>query len=119
MSKLFGEYLKRENTFFGMIGGILPDPDKILAERGGISAYKDLLIDPHLTATILQRKMQVLQMGWEVESENDEQLKNEAIEIMQAIPVQIFGSQVLDAILYGFNVSEIIWERKNGKIVPT
>jgi len=42
MSKLFGEYLKRENTFFGMIGGILPDPDKILAEKGGITAYKDL-----------------------------------------------------------------------------
>ena len=42
MSKLFGEYLKRENTFFNMIGGILPDPDKILAEKGGITAYKDL-----------------------------------------------------------------------------
>ncbi|PIQ08118.1 MAG: hypothetical protein COW71_13585 [Ignavibacteriales bacterium CG18_big_fil_WC_8_21_14_2_50_31_20] len=117
MSKLFGEYLKRENTFFNMIGGILPDPDKILAERGGISAYKDLLIDPHLTATILQRKMQVLQMGWEVESENDE-LRKEGIEIMRGIPLQIVGSQILDSILFGYNVSEIIWEKKGGKLVP-
>ena len=116
---LYSEYLKRANTFMAMINGILPDPDKVLNESGNnISIYKDLLIDPHLSATILQRKMQVLQMGWEVESTN-EQLKNEAIEIMQAIPIQIFGNQVLDAILYGFNVSEIIWERKNGKIVPT
>ncbi|MDA3861468.1 MAG: DUF935 family protein, partial [Melioribacteraceae bacterium] len=118
MSKLTTEYLKRENSFLSMIGGILPDPDKILTGQGNdITAYKDLLIDPHLTATILQRKMQVLQMGWEV-SCIDETLKQEGIDIMRTMPMQIIGSQILNALLYGYNVSEIIWEKKDSKIIP-
>ncbi len=127
MSKLTSEYLKRENTFLSMIGNILPDPDRVLENNGNdIQIYKDLLVDPHLTATILQRKMQVLQMGWEVEC-SDEQLRLEGIEIMRNIPLQVVGSQILDCVLYGFNVCEIIWSRytlKNGatpnkaRIVP-
>lgn len=114
MSKLYMEYLKRENTFLGMIGDILPDPDKILEQNGNdLSIYRDLLIDPHLTATILQRKMQVLQMGWEVESES-EQLRNEGIEIMRRFPMQNIMSQMLDSVLYGFSVSEILWEKDLG-----
>lgn len=110
MSKLYSEYLSRKNTLFGMIGEILPDPDKILEENGNdLSIYKDLLVDPHLTATILQRKMQVLQMGWEVESESDK-LRHEGIEIMRRFPLQEISSQILDCLLYGYNVSEIIWD---------
>jgi len=105
------EYLKRENTFLGMIGNILPDPDKILEQNGNdLSIYRDLLIDPHLTATVLQRKMQVLQMGWEVESES-EQLRNEGIEIMRRFPMQNIMSQMLDSVLFGYSVSEILWEK--------
>lgn len=119
MSKLYSTYLKRENTFLGMIGNILPDPDKVLENNGNdIQIYKELLIDPHLTATILQRKMQVLQMGWEVQCE-DEKMREEGISIMRKIPMQTVGSLILDSILYGYNVSEIIWEKENGKIVPS
>jgi len=109
MSKLYGEYLSRKNSLFGLIGDILPDPDRILEENGNdLSIYRALLIDPHLTATVLQRKMQVLQMGWEIESES-EKLRKEGIEIMRDFPLQEIASQMLDAILFGFNVSEIIW----------
>jgi phage gp29-like protein len=115
MSKLYSEYLKRESTFLGMIGDILPDPDKVLETNGNdIQVYKDLLVDPHLTATILQRKMQVLQMGWEIICD-DEKMRKEGVEIMQNIPMQIVGSQILDSILYGFNVCEIIWFRSAPK----
>ncbi|MCF6270988.1 MAG: DUF935 domain-containing protein [Melioribacteraceae bacterium] len=117
MSRLFSEYLKRGNSLMGLIGNILPDPDKILEQNGNdLSIYKDLLVDPHLTATILQRKMQVLQMGWEVESES-EQLRNEGIEIMRSFHMQEIISQMLDSVLFGFNVCEIIWSvfaPKNG-----
>lgn len=118
MSKLTKEYLKRENTFIGMINGLLPDPDKILIDNGlTVEQYTELLVDPHLTATILQRKMQVIQMGWEVFCE-DEKLRQEGIEIMENLPMNNYVSQVLDAVLYGFNVGEIIWEEENGKLNP-
>ena len=46
MSKLYSEYLKRENSLMGLIGNVLPDPDKILEENGNdLSIYKDLLVD--------------------------------------------------------------------------
>ncbi len=45
----------------------LPDPDKILADNNyDYAILRDLLSDAHLMATIQQRKMQVMQMGWEV-----------------------------------------------------
>ena len=51
----------------------LPDPDKILAENNyDFSILRDLLSDAHLIAAIQQRKMQVMQMGWEVDYEQDE-----------------------------------------------
>ena len=44
----------------------LPDPDKILIENEyDYEIYRDLLLDPHLMATIQQRKMQVMQLEWE------------------------------------------------------
>ena len=52
---------------------ILPDPDKILIENEyDYEIYRDLLLDPHLMATIQQRKMQVMQLEWEVQSAKGE-----------------------------------------------
>ena len=62
----------------------LPDPDKILEENNyDYEIYRDLLTDPHLMATIQQRKMQVQQMGWELEFSGTEKIKQRLIEISQ------------------------------------
>ena len=54
----------------------LPDPDKILADNNyDYAILRDLLSDAHLMATIQQRKMQVMQMGWEVEYEQGKSIK--------------------------------------------
>lgn len=98
----------------------LPDPDKILAENNyDYEILRDLMSDPHLIATVQQRKMQVAQMGWEVTNIEDEELKLEIINIIKELDLQKIISDVLDAILYGFSILEIRWELKeNKKIVP-
>lgn len=97
----------------------LPDPDKILEENGyDYSVLRDLQNDAHLMATIQQRKMQVLQMGWEVQYETDEKIKKEAIEIMRELPLGAIMNNILDAIFFGYSVGEVEWKFVNDKIIP-
>lgn len=97
----------------------LPDPDKILQLNGyNYDIYRDLLTDAHLTSVIQQRKMQVIQMGWEVDNIKDDEKKKEAIKIISDLNMNKIGSDILDALLFGFVVSEIIWEFKDGKYMP-
>lgn len=115
---LMKEYLKRETGFFKILNNILPNPDKIKEKNGGsYDIYRDIMIDSHLSAVIEQRKMQVLQMGWEVACMNEEKRK-EALTIIQNMNLQNIGNQILNSILFGFNVSEIIWKREKNKIIP-
>lgn len=97
----------------------LPDPDKILQLNGyNYEIYRDLLNDAHLTSVIQQRKMQVIQMGWEVDNISDEEKKKEAIGIISDLNMNKISSDILDAILFGFVVGEVIWELRDGKYVP-
>jgi len=97
----------------------LPDADRILIENGyDYSIYRDLLKDPHLTAVIQQRKMQVLQMGWEIDNNSDSKLKDEIIELVNRWDIGKIGSSVLDAYLFGFVVGEIVYQYKSGKYIP-
>ncbi len=100
------------------VHGYLPDPDKILAENGyDYEILRDLTRDGHLSAAITQRKMQVLQMGWEITYDNEE-IKKEAMEITRSLDLQKIASQLLDCILYGYEVAEIEYQLMNGKITP-
>lgn len=97
----------------------LPDPDKILQLNGyNYDIYRDLLNDAHLTSVIQQRKMQVIQMGWEVDNITDTEMKKEAIKIISDLNMNKISSDILDAVLFGFVVAEVIWELKDGKYIP-
>ena len=55
---------------------VLPDPDVIFTENNNdYSVYRDLFTDPHLMATIQQRKMQVMQMDYQVDYSGENQNK--------------------------------------------
>ena len=59
--KLTSEWATRDKLeFLNRLMTVLPDPDEILAENGyDFKIYRDLLTDPHLTATVQQRKLQI------------------------------------------------------------
>ena len=115
---LMSEFATREKMqLYERFYTSLPDPDKILqANNYNYDIYRDLLTDPHLAAAIQQRKMQVLQMGWELGG-NDKMIK-EAIEIVQDLDLQRIASDMLEAIYFGYAVGEIEWELIGGKLVP-
>ena len=99
----------------------LPDPDKILIENEyDYEIYRDLLLDPHLMATIQQRKMQVMQLEYELqqsaESIAHSKLQKELEEIFGEIDFNDLISEIMDAIFFGYSVVELTW-KKEGKIL--
>jgi len=118
-SYLLRQIANRENLGLNSFFTNLPDPDQILAENGyDYKILRDLLIDAHLTAVVMQRKAQVLKTGWEITNIKNEKLKEEVIEFLSNYNLRKIISEMLDAFLYGFQVCEINWGIKDNKIIP-
>jgi phage gp29-like protein len=125
---LLTEFASRNKVdVFNSLYKALPDPDKILEENNyDYDIYRDLLNDPHLMATVQQRKMQVMQMGWELECDpsslryagQGELIKEKVMKVMRALPLNKIMSDVLDAVFFGFNVGEIEWKKEGREIIP-
>lgn len=132
--KLTSEWATRDKLeFLNRLMTVLPDPDEILAENGyDFKIYRDLLTDPHLTATVQQRKLQILQMDWEVVESaerigqsakgkvqsdpstslrmtNQTDIKKKAEKILNDLPLQRIMSEILDCILFGMTIQEITY----------
>mgnify|MGYP001160644571 CR=1 FL=1 len=120
--KLTSEWATRDKLeLLNRLMTVLPDPDEILAENGyDFKIYRDLLTDPHLTATMQQRKLQILQMDWEV-TENakgiahsakrlgQSTIKVKAERVLNDLPLQRIMSEILDCVLFGMTIQEITY----------
>ncbi|MGB5895433.1 MAG: DUF935 family protein [Ignavibacteriaceae bacterium] len=119
-TKLFSEFASREQLeLLNRMMRVLPDPDQILQENGyDFSIYRDLLTDAHLMATVQQRKMQIIQMNWEVEYELDNEIKDKAEKILNNLPLQNIISEILDCIFFGMTIQEVEWKQIEDQIIP-
>ena len=102
----------------------LPDPDKILIENEyDYEIYRDLLLDPHLMATIQQRKMQVMQLEYEIqqsaEGKGQSVIAKELEEIFEEIDFNDLESELMDAIFFGYSVVELTWKKDGKRLLPT
>lgn len=116
--KLTSEWATRDKLeFLNRLMTVLPDPDEILAENGyDFKIYRDLLTDPHLTATVQQRKLQILQMDWEVIQSSSSssglsssEMKRKAERVLNDLPLQRIMSEILDCVLFGMTIQEITY----------
>lgn len=103
----------------------LPNPDLILRKLGANPViYKELLTDPHVFSCVQSRISGVSSMLWKL-NYNQFTIENsqEYIAFMDAIfeklNIDTLIKQMMDAVLYGYSVFEIIWKIDNGKIIPT
>jgi len=117
LKKDFAKADKINSTF--QLYSSLPDPDKILAENNyDYAILRDLLNDPHLSAVVQQRKSLVQQLGWEITCEGDKETEMKVVKWMQKLEIDTIIENMLDCILYGYEVLEINWGIKNGEIYP-
>ncbi len=97
----------------------LPDPDTIFNENEcDYKIYRDLLNDPHLISVIQQRKMQVMQMDYQIDYEGDAKVKTDIENVFVRLNLSDLVSDIMDAIFFGFAVQEINWVKKDSKLFP-
>ncbi len=102
----------------------LPLMDPTLTTRGeALAVYRELLRDARVRATLNKRKSKVLRREWVVEPGGerpiDEQAAEGAREMIAALPFDAICRRLLDALLFGYAVAEIIWGRDaRGRIAP-
>ena len=98
----------------------LPDPDPVLRKQGrDIRIYKDLLTDAHVGACADSRKAGVLTQEWKIERGKANSRRHSFIESVFAnLDVHRIITEILDAPLYGYKPLEIVWEKRDGLLVP-
>ncbi len=103
-------------------GKILLNPDKTLRQEGlnNTELYEDLLRDPQVRAHLQTRRLAVIGKEWSVEPATgkraDQKIADFVKEVFLNFDFDTARYALLQGILTGFKVSEIMWERSEGDI---
>lgn len=105
---------------FHALGMYLPNPDPILKAIGkDIKVYRELRADAHVGGCIRRRKAAVKALEWGIDKEKSRSRVAKSIEsIFAGLPIKDILTEMLDAVLYGYQPMEITWEKVGGYIVP-
>jgi phage gp29-like protein len=109
---------KTHNMSFFEYIGLLPNPDKLLATKGNnrYDIYRKLKNDPHIWSCIQSRKSGVVAHKIEiVQDEVDADVYELVRYIFSQIDLNKLVRQMLEAVLFGFQTFDIVWERNNFK----
>ena len=107
-------------------GGVLQNPDRVLKKRGGLlglDTYSNLEEDAHVRTVLSKRKRAVIAREWFVNEADSDDPKAVAAaelvrEIMSDAKIDKVSKGLLDAVLKGFAVAEVIWQYVDGLIKP-
>lgn len=104
----------------GALSYYLPDPDKVLRSQGkDVRVYRDLLTDAHVGSVVDSRKAGVLTQEWTIERGKANRRRHELVKsVFESLDVHRIITDILEAPLFGFAPIEIIWERRDGLILP-
>lgn len=106
--------------------GTMVHADDTLLRRGGgkgLKIYDEIERDTHAYAVLQKRKHELVGREWDVEAASDDDGDVEVAEFCRAqfkrLPFDRMCLELLDANLKGFAVSETMWARDGGWIVPS
>ncbi len=115
--------IKRDITFPAFMG-LLANRDDTLLTRGsgkGLKLYDEIERDCHAFAVLQKRKLAVIARQWEVQPATDAPLDKKAADICRRQLTNMNIDQVsvdlLDALLKGYAVGEIMWGVDGSEIV--
>lgn len=105
--------------------GVLRTNDPLLLERGngGVELYRDLNRDGKVFAGLQKRQLALIGKEWQVEPRNKGSAKGTAdaetlTGILKACSFDKLCAELLEALLVGFAVSEIVWTVQDGLVMP-
>lgn len=107
---------------------MLRPTDEVLAEEGrdkGLKIYEEVERDPLAHSVLQKRKLGLIQRDWEVEPGGKRRQDKKAAELAERVVNGDWGLSfdkvcldLLDATLKGFAVAEIVWDIRDGFVVP-
>lgn len=98
----------------------LPDPDPVLRKLGrSVEVYDEIRADAKVNACIEQRKAGTSSLEWGLNADAQNGKATEIIEqALKALDMPRIISECLDSVLYGFQPLEVLWEQRDGLILP-
>ncbi len=104
---------------------VLQPLDDTLLQRGGgkgLGLYAEVERDTHAHAVLEKRKLALIAREWTIEAASDDPLDQAGADLVEsvlsALPFDRICRDLLDATLYGFAVSEVVWARVGNSIRP-
>lgn len=117
--------IAKVNPFEPIFNDTLRPKDATLATRGGgkgIWIYDEIERDCHAYAVLQKRRLSVISNEWHVEaggtSRADKIAAERAEAMLKALPFDRICAELLDAILKGYSVGEIMWRPEAAEVVP-
>ncbi|WP_432719858.1 DUF935 family protein [Jeongeupia wiesaeckerbachi] len=109
----------RSIDFYGL-STYLPNPDTVLKALGkDIKVYRELRADAHVGGCIRRRKAAVKALEWGIDKDRAKSRTAKAIEAIFAnLDLSRIITEMLDAVLYGYQPMEVMWGKVGGLIVP-
>ena len=105
--------------------GVLRTNDPLLLERGngGVELYRDLRRDGKVFDGLQKRQLALIGKPWQVEprAKDDAKASKDAetlTAILKGIAFDRLCGELLEALLAGFAVAEVVWTVKDGLVVP-
>lgn len=118
---LSDEIATRARSLDFMFGGmLLPNPDPVLRARGQhIRVYRDLRVDAHVGGCVRRRKSAVKALQWGLDRGQSPARVHKSIEHLFAdLPMDQIIGEALNAVLYGYQPMEIMWQSRGAMWVP-
>ncbi len=111
---------------FPAFAGVLRETDDTLITRGqgkGLKLYDEIERDCHAYAVLMKRKMAVIAREWQIDPASTSRIDKKAADLVRAqIAAMDFDHvclNLLDALLKGFAVGEIMWAEDGAELVAT
>ncbi|WP_022852069.1 phage portal protein family protein [Limisalsivibrio acetivorans] len=107
----------------GSVLGYMPNPDTVLSGGVRMETFAQMMNDAHISAKVEQLKEGVLSGGWSIAPADQ---GNDAVRTAEMVRRAVEGingfrgdlEEILSAVEYGFSVTEIVWKREGGLMLP-
>ncbi|MEC5207400.1 phage gp29-like protein [Vogesella perlucida] len=105
---------------FHTLGMYLPNPDSVLKALGkDIKVYRELRADAHVGGCVRRRKAAVKALEWGVDRDKAKSRVAKSVEsIFADLDLSRIITEMLDAVLYGYQPMEVMWGKVGGYLVP-
>jgi phage gp29-like protein len=109
----------RSIDFYGL-GMYLPNPDPVLKALGkDIKVYRELRADAHVGGCIRRRKSAVKALEWGLDRDKAKSRVAKNVEAIFAdLDMERIITEMLDAVFYGYQPMEVMWEKRGSYLVP-